>query len=406
MKQFLIYILMTVALLFGSQNTSIAGTRFTTHDFETLGYNMTTLTSGSDNFSQTGYGVSQSDSAGSAESDGVPVTLNSLPAAPVAGSNSYAYDGTIKTASVKVGVGETVDWYANSTGGAAISAPSGTNAGSYFAYAEARNTITGSVGTTRTLITLNITKALLTVTADAKSKVYGAVNPVLTFTYCGWQNGDTKTVLTTAPSAVSTLTATSPVATYVNDIILSGGVAENYSFRYVPANFEVTEALLTVKADSQSKVYGSANPVLTLSYSGFKNGEGESVLVDMPTVSTSIGLLTPAGVYADAIVASGGSEHNYDIKYVPADFDVTKADLNIIADSRINSLASANLALISQFSERDYAENASTLRVKHIESSSASQITQDGFYPEAITGTEGMIQIKSKRETDSEVKWF
>src|SRR5206468_9150549 len=39
--------------------------------------------------------------------------------------------------------------------------------------------------------TLTVTKASLTVTADDKTKTYGAGNPALTVSYAGFVNGDT-----------------------------------------------------------------------------------------------------------------------------------------------------------------------------------------------------------------------
>ena len=407
MRQFLLCLTVTVALLYSSQTTSIAGVISITDDFAAFCSNNTTFTFGSVYFSLTDCGVCTSDGTVSEESNVVPVTSDSLPSAPTTGNNEYTYDGTVKTASAIVGDGETVDWYAKSTGGATISAPSGTNAGSYSAYAEARNTITGCLSTTRTQISLNILKAMLTVTADAKSKVFGEASPSLTFSYSGWQNGDTKADLTKEPSAVSTLTAKSPVANYINDIVLSGGVDENYNFTYVPANFEVTSALLTVKVDSQSKVYGSLNPVLTLSYRGFKNGEAEFVLADMPKVSTSIGTLTPAGVYDDAIVAKGGSAHNYDIEYVPASFEVTEAVLKVVSDSQAKLLCSANAAPDFQNSGLVNGENDSAPGLKPGFTTTITQTIPEGFYADAITPTDRMSSASRGRENDdNRVRWF
>jgi len=86
----------------------------------------------------------------------INVTVNALPASPTADANTYTYDGLSKTATASVGGGETVDWYAAATGGGTIAAPSGTNTGTYSAYAEARNTTTGCVSAARTLVTLTI----------------------------------------------------------------------------------------------------------------------------------------------------------------------------------------------------------------------------------------------------------
>ena len=88
----------------------------------------------------------------------------------------------------------------------------------------------------------------------------------MTFQYNGWQNGDDEADLTTAPMASTSIDETSPANDYTNAITVSGGSDENYSFTYVPADYEITKAMLTVTADAQTKVYGQANDVLTFQY--------------------------------------------------------------------------------------------------------------------------------------------
>ena len=90
----------------------------------------------------------------------------------------------------------------------------------------------------------DVTKAVMTVTADAQTKVFGEANDALTIQYSGWVNGNRIADLTTAPTASTTVTVTSPVAVYTGAITVSGGVDENYSFSYVAANFPVTKQLL------------------------------------------------------------------------------------------------------------------------------------------------------------------
>ena len=109
--------------------------------------------------------------------------INSLPAPPVTidANNTYTYDATVKTAVATVGGGETIDWYSAATGGTVTTVPMATNAGTYTAYAEARNLATGCVSATRTLVTLTIEKRPVTITADTKTKVYGDADPALTY---------------------------------------------------------------------------------------------------------------------------------------------------------------------------------------------------------------------------------
>jgi hypothetical protein len=406
MKQFLHCLSITVVLLCSNQTSSIAGVISTLDDFAAPGKDSTAFSSGSENFSLNGCGVCESDRMVSAEPNVVPFTSDSLPSAPASGNNEYTYDGTVKTASAIVGKGETVVWYASSNGGVPILAPSGTSSGNYSAYAEARNRTTGFRSSDRTLITLKINKAKLIITADAQSKVYGDANPVLTFSYSGWKNGDTRADLTKEPTAVSTLMVNSPVAKYINDIILSGGEDENYDFVYVPATFEVTEALLTVKVNSQSRVYGSVNPDLTFNYSGFKNSEDEFDLADLTKTSTSIGPMTPAGVYKDAIVASGGSSHNYELKYVPASFEVTEAVLKVVSDAQANSLCPANSGENFQGSRLEIGEKVSAPDVKP-SATNVTQTTAGEYFADTFIPTDSKSSARQEREKDdNKIRWF
>src|SRR5207244_2224186 len=113
--------------------------------------------------------------------------------------------------------------------------------------------------------TLTVTPAALTITADDKSKVYGAALPALTASYSGFVNGDTVSDLDTPVSLSTTATAASAVGTY--PIVASGASDANYTVSFVPGTLTVTPAALTVTADNKSKVYGAGLPALTASYS-------------------------------------------------------------------------------------------------------------------------------------------
>ncbi len=78
-----------------------------------------------------------------------------------------------------------------------------------------------------------VTKASLTVTADAKTKVYGTANPELTFQYSGWVNG--VEAIDVAPSISTTINETTAIGIYYDAITLSGGSDNNYTFSFVPA---------------------------------------------------------------------------------------------------------------------------------------------------------------------------
>ena len=68
----------------------------------------------------------------------------------------------------------------------------------------------------------------------------------------------------TAPTAAGTYTAVAYFA----------GSADYTAAQSDPVVFTIGAAPLTVTANAATKVYGSANPAFSVSYSGFVNGEG------------------------------------------------------------------------------------------------------------------------------------
>ena len=189
--------------------------------------------------------------------------ISSAPAAPVAGSNSYTYDGTSKTATATVETGATVDWYAAASGGATISVPTGTNKGSYSAYAQARNTTTGTISTSRTLVTLVISAKELTVTgATAQSKVYNGNNTatISGATLSGVVGSDNVTLATAtsgtfAQPTVGTNIAVTPAMT------ITGTAIGNYTLTQptgLKANITAKELTVT-GVTASNKVYDGTN---------------------------------------------------------------------------------------------------------------------------------------------------
>ncbi len=185
--------------------------------------------------------------------------------------------------------------------------------------------------------TLTVTKAGLTATADAKSKVYGAVNPTLTISYTGFVAGDNAASIT-APSISTTATASSHVGTY--PITLTGGAATNYDITLVNGNLTVTPAALTITADNLSRVYGATNPTLTVHYTGFVNGDTPSALTTAPTITTTAVPTSTVGNYP--IVPSAAVAPDYSISYVNGTLTITKAVLTATADDKTRTYGAAN----------------------------------------------------------------
>lgn len=247
-------------------------------------------------------------------------------------------------------------------------------------------TLTGGVDNNYELTLVNgsltITKALLTVTANDQSRQYGAANPALTLTYSGFANSETPANLTTAPLASTVAGNTTNVGTY--PITVGGGVSGNYDFSYVAGTLTITKATVIATANNQTRTYGAANPTLTITYTGFANGETFSVLDVQPTTSTTAIATSLVGGYP--IQVTGGSDGNYLIAPVSGTLTITKATLTATAVNASRPYGSANPTFTINYSGFQNGENASVLDTAP-EANSAATLTSDaGTYPITVSG--------------------
>ena len=156
------------------------------------------------------------------------------------------------------------------------------------------------------------TDLALTVTAKSYSREYGEENPVFEFTTEG-------ATLDGEPVIECEATPASPVGTY-NITVKKGGV-KNYNDTYVKGTLTITKAPLTVTVQDAEREQGVENPQFVLTYTGWKNGDTESVLTKKPVATTTATKDSPAGVYD--IVVSGGEAQNYTLSYVSGTLTVT-----------------------------------------------------------------------------------
>jgi gliding motility-associated-like protein len=92
--------------------------------------------------------------------------------------------------------------------------------------------------------TLSVSKVNLTFTADNKSRVYQAQNPVLTFLSSGFVYGESQSVLDVLPIIRTTAVQDSPVGSY--PITITGGNDKNYNYFYIPGTLTVTKIPQTI----------------------------------------------------------------------------------------------------------------------------------------------------------------
>jgi hypothetical protein len=106
------------------------------------------------------------------------------------------------------------------------------------------------------------------------------------------------------------------ISVTVGGLTLTGASAANYTLTPAGITANITPVTLTASADNKSRTYGLSNPPLTVSYSGFVNSEGTSVLAGAPGLSTGATINSPPGPYAITVSAGTLSATNYVFNFV------------------------------------------------------------------------------------------
>ena len=163
------------------------------------------------------------------------------------------------------------------------------------------------------------------VTAQPEGKIYGSPDPALTWFHGSLQNGDTDSVF----SGALVRNAGENTGTYtVNQGTLSAGI--NYIINYNAGDgFVISPYTLTVLADSQNKVYGSADPLLTYTHAALQNGDTDSVFTG--------GLYRVPGEnvigHYDINQGTLSAGSNYAIDYTGSHLVITPYTLTVTADA-------------------------------------------------------------------------
>ena len=204
------------------------------------------------------------------------------------------------------------------------------------------NTLTATNNCTVTV------QAPLTVTANNQTRAYGQTNAPLTGTLVGVLNGDNITATYTTTAATN-----SPVGTYL--IVPTLNDPNNrLGFYNVTTNFgslTVTGAVLTATANNATRTYGATNPVFTVSYTGFVNGDGTNVLSGAPVLMTGAVTNSPVGNYVITNTIGTLVATNYTVSLANGSLTVTKAGLTLTAvgntktyDGTTNALATPTVS--------------------------------------------------------------
>ena len=89
----------------------------------------------------------------------------------------------------------------------------------------------------------------------------------------------------------------------------------------------VEKATITATADDVSRNYGEANPPLTVTCTGFVNGDTVAALDTLPTSTTTATAASPAGTYP--IIPANGADADYGFDYINGTLTIDKLNQTI-----------------------------------------------------------------------------
>ncbi|MEP6553428.1 MAG: MBG domain-containing protein [Ferruginibacter sp.] len=177
---------------------------------------------------------------------------------------------------------------------------------------------------------LTVNAKAATITANAKSKIYGDANPALDAAVTGTANGDVLNY-----SLATTATVTSGVGTY--PIAVTLGSNPNYSVTPTDALLTVTQRTITIAADGKTKNYGDVDPALTAQATNVANG-------DLPSGNLQRAVGENVGSYLiSKNTYTYGS--NYNETFVGANLVIGQRPVTITADPKSKYCGQADPAL-------------------------------------------------------------
>ena len=253
-----------------------------------------------------------------------------------AGNNPSTYGDSLTfqaTVSPTPANGETITFMDGAT-----TLGTGTTAGGVATYSTAAFTVglhsvtavypgdAGDVGSTSAVLTEVVNRATLTVTAISTNRTYDGTafsggNGVI---YGGFVNGDNAAVLGGSLSYGGTAQGATGAGSY--SLIPSGLTAANYSFNYVNGTLTVNPLGVTVTANGQTKVYGTADPAFTYGFSPALVG-GDSFSGSLTrTAGENVGLHP---ITQGTLALST----NYALTFVGTNLTITAASLTVTANN-------------------------------------------------------------------------
>jgi len=232
--------------------------------------------------------------------------------------------------------------------------------------ADASNYTFATTGTSMA----DITPAVLNISAQAKTKTYGNLDPALTYTSAGLIGAD-------AITGTLSRDAGANVGTYaIRQGTLSAGV--NYTINYTSANFNIVAKVIAVNIDAKSKTYGDADPAITFTATSLI---GNDTFTGSPVRDTGENV----GTY---VIGQGAltAGPNYNILFTPANLTINRAILTVTAANAARCFGQANPAFAVNYNGFKRNDNENSLATKPQTTTLATMTSQAGNYPITVSG--------------------
>ena len=308
---------------------------------------------------------------------GAKLTITALTISGVsATAYSGTYDGAPHRISVTIPDGMAIKYGTAEGTYDKDAAPSYTSAGEYTTYYQVtkanHNAVTGSAKVT-------ITQKALTITADAKTKVFGAADPALTYTTSGLLEGETLTGALTRAEGEN-------VGEYdiTQGSLTAGG---NYSVTFTGAKFTITAATLS--------------GVSATGYEGTFDGQAHTIKVTAPEGAT-----VKYGESADACTQDAAPEYTKDGEYTIY-YQVSKDNYNTVTGSAMVIITPSTVIDESQSETIDgetfYEPNEETKEAMHDHFDTDMEMTADAANHMNMNGNHEM-EFSAANDVDVVIK--
>lgn len=179
--------------------------------------------------------------------------------------------------------------------------------------------------------TLTVSPREITVRGDDASRIYGDSNPTLSASITSGTLADHHNSLDDALDdydVTTPATAESDVGSYA---INAEGTSGNYTVTFEHGTLDILQRAITLTADSDSRLYGDANPTLGASVTSGSLAPHQSAL-DLSDVFAGFDVTTPATVTSGVgnyNTVVGGTNANYNISVVNGTLTINQRPLTV-----------------------------------------------------------------------------